>query len=686
MATFAHDRGPLPHNRRRRRTLTNSIYKTIEPRATACTMLWIVVVSLSSALTAEPIEPIRRVLPPEGIELSDGGRASLQAELDRLSNRLAKAAAHPLLSDVRIYHKAVDYALRHGEFYRTEEVPRAADALRRANARLDQLLSGGTPWTNERGLVVRGYRSSIDGSVQPYGLVIPERLDLSRPVPLYIWLHGRGDRTTDLHFIHRRQTREGRIAPTDAIVLHPFGRHCMGFKSAGEVDVLESVEHVKSQYKIDADRIVLMGFSMGGAGCWHVGAHYTDRWAAMSPGAGFAETARYNRLAVSDYPPAYEQTLWGLYDVPGYVRNLFNLPVVVYSGEKDRQMQAARVMEEAFDGEGRTLPHIIGPGMGHQYHPESLRRILQVMKRARDKGLDRAPERVSLQTRTLRYNRLHWVEALGLQKHWTDARVDARVVDQQRQTLEVHTKNITAMRLSPWKDLAGARMTVDDQTITILRSPSVGSVVLVRRDAKWTTATERWTRRGLAKRPGLQGPIDDVFLEPFLVVTPGGRSRHAKVQRWIDFELARFVDRWRALYRGELRVKQDRSVTADDVQNYHLILWGDPASNQLTAKIADQLPIRWTEDSVRVGKHDYDSRHHVPVLIYPNPLNGHKYVVLNSGPTFREGHDRTNSLQNPKLPDWAVVDLSQPPDRLAPGRIAAADFFDEQWQLRSGGP
>ena len=71
------------------------------------------------------------------------------------------------------------------------------------------------------------------------------------------------------------------------------------------------------------------------------------------------------------------------------------------------------------------------------------------------------------------------------------------------------------------------------------------------------------------------------------------------------------------------------------------------------------------------------------VLIYPNPLNPTKYVVINSGPTFREGHDRTNSLQNPKLPDWAVIDLSQPPDELAPGRIAAADFFDEDWQLQA---
>jgi hypothetical protein len=69
--------------------------------------------------------------------------------------------------------------------------------------------------------------------------------------------------------------------------------------------------------------------------------------------------------------------------------------------------------------------------------------------------------------------------------------------------------------------------------------------------------------------------------------------------------------------------------------------------------------------------------------IYPNPDNAPRYMVLNSGPTFREAHDRSNSLQTPKLPDWAVIDLSQPPDDKVPGKIAAAGFFDEQWQLKS---
>ena len=154
-------------------------------------------------------------------------------------------------------------------------------------------------------------------------------LDLSKPVPLVVWLHGRGDKTTDLHFLERcaakHQAFGGLLGEqTDAIILHPFGRQCVGWKHAGEVDVFEAIDAVKRDFPIDPNRIVLAGFSMGGAGAWHIGAHYREEFCAVIPGAGFAETARYNNLKPEDFPPKLEQTLWGLYDVPVYRRNFLN--------------------------------------------------------------------------------------------------------------------------------------------------------------------------------------------------------------------------------------------------------------------------------------------------------------------------------------------------------------------------
>ena len=120
--------------------------------------------------------------------------------------------------------------------------------------------------------------------------------------------------------------------------------------------------------------------------------------------------------------------------------------------------------------------------------------------------------------------------------------------------------------------------------------------------------------------------------------------------------------------------------------SHHLVLWGTPATNSLMAKVlavsaADKLPLAWTNKTVVIGTQTFAAATHVPVLCYPNPLSPGKYVILNSGLTFREAHDKTNSLQNPKLPDWAILDITQPPNAETAGKVVAADFFDEHWQV-----
>lgn len=264
--------------------------------------------------------PIPRRLPPAGIDIGDAARGDIAAALAVLNVRLAALPAKqrlgPPIADVLIYEKAVRLALSHGEFWKPEQAKIALAALKTANERLDALKEGKQPWAQGRGAFVLGYRSYIDDSVQPYGVEVPEGLDLSKPARLYIWLHGRGEQETDLYFINNRTGKPGQIKPTDGIVLHPFGRQCIGFKSVGETDVNEAMHAAMKRFKIDRDRIALMGFSMGGAGAWHIGAHRTEEYAAIHAGAGFVDVVKFLRMKESSYPPAVSQTLWGLYDVP----------------------------------------------------------------------------------------------------------------------------------------------------------------------------------------------------------------------------------------------------------------------------------------------------------------------------------------------------------------------------------
>jgi predicted esterase len=629
------------------------------------------------ALADEAWKPIPRALPPQGIEISAEDRRQLADELVKLQTQRASMAAKvapesaPELIDVDIYLKAVQFALEEGEFFREKDVAAAHELLKTAGERLDQLADGKKPWASAKGLVVRGYRSAVDDSPQPYGLVIPQSLDLSEQVPLYVWLHGRNDHLCDLQFISERSRQPGQITPEDAIVLHPFGRSCLGWKSTAEIDVLEAIESVCDRYSIDRDRIVLLGFSMGGAGAWHIGAHYADRFAAIHAGAGFVDVKRYQNLTPDKLPPEYVQRMWGVYDVPGYVRNLFNLPVVAYSGELDKQKQAADLMAEAFHAEGQELTHLIGPKMGHKYDSAVLKDVLARMHAAVEQKRQPAARTVSLQTQTLRYNRMHWVEALGLDQHWQDSRIDAYY--QADDFLVVETKNIQSMRLHPPQP---AKIIAVDGTI--FRAGDAPHS-LKKEDGRW-----RFVKAGEADPPrklhGQQGPIDDVLYEPFIVVTPTGTSS-PQIDRWGAFELDHFLRRWKNVYRGVPRVVRDVDLTPADIQRYHLICFGDPASNSILRKVASDLPVGWKDGRLLAGPTSYDAATTLPLLIAPNPLNPEKYLVLNSGPTHREAHDRTNSLQNPQLGDWAIIDTSVAPTAAAPGRILAAGCFDEQWKF-----
>lgn len=645
------------------------------------------------AARGEEWKPIPRKLPPAGIAVPPADRERLEAGVAKLAGRLKTlppaGEGDDLAADVAVYEKAVRFALLHGEFYKEGDFKAADALLATADKRLDALARGEHPWAEAHGLVVRGYRSAVDDSAQPYGLEIPADLDLSRPAPLYVWLHGRGDTATDLHFIRERESKKGQIAPKGAVVLHVFGRQCLGYKSTGEVDIFEAVASVERRYKIDPDRIVLAGFSMGGAGAWHVGAHYADQFAAVHTGAGFVDVARYQKLTPDKYPPRYEVALWGVYDVPDYVRNLFNVPVVAYSGEIDPQRAAAEIMAGAFKAEGRELTHLIGPGKAHQYDAQVLADVMRRLAAAAEKGRDRFPKQLSLQTRTLRYNHMHWATLTALGRHWADARLDADAATDGR--IVVTTKNVEGFSLtSPWPAAAGAdgrvEVRVDGTPLAVEgKDFAGGGAGFVKTPGGWALASAATPEPAgaLRKRPSLQGPIDDVFMAPFLVVMPTGRCASDAVQKWVEFELKHFQDRWRAVYRGDLRTKKDADVTADDIARYHLILWGDAQSNALIARAAAKLPIQSAAGALTAGGQKFDAATHVPLLIYPNPLNPAKYVVLNSGPTHREDHDRTNSLQNPKLPDWAVIDVTTPPTGASPGRVAGAGFFDERWQFRA---
>lgn len=639
---------------------------------------------------------VRRI-PKLGIELTPDQQGGLLAELTELGKKieslrgLKDAKLRSLIPDVEIFHKAVSDAVNYQEIFDAKEVGGAYDLLKIGRQRADELAAGKSPWTTATGPVVRGYVSKIDGSVQPYSLVVPASYSPTSPTPyrLDVWLHGRGETLSELNYIRQGLNQKGPIAPPNAFVLHSYGRYCNAFKFAGEIDILEGLAAVQAGYPIDEDRLVMRGFSMGGAGCWQMAVHYADKWVAAAPGAGFSETADFLRVFQKESiaPTWFEQKLWQWYDCTDWAANLYNCPTVAYSGEIDTQKQAADIMQKALYREGIDLVHIIGPKTGHAYHPQSQAEINRRIDSIARQGRNRMPMEVRFVTYTLRYNKMHWVTVEGLNSHWEKARVDAKVTGPGE--LSITTMNVTDLSLDMPAGLAP--FAIDDWVkVTIngqkLDGPRPGSdrswrMSLNRQGEKWAAGTGQGPK--LAKRPGLQGPIDDAFMDSFIFVKPTGKALNTEVDKWSQSEMTRAIEHWRRHFRGQARVMEDGLITEKEIAASNLVLWGDPGSNAVLKKIIDQLPIHWDADNVLMGGRKFSAADHAVAMIYPNPLNPSKYIVINSSFTFREYAYLNNARQVPMLPDWAVVDIRTPAGAVWPGKIVAADFFDERWDFKT---
>ena len=181
----------------------------------------------------------------------------------------------------------------------------------------------------------------------------------------------------------------------------------------------------------------------------------------------------------------------------------------------------------------------------------------------------------------------------------------------------------------------------------------------------------------------MTGPIDDAFTTNFLCVYGSGKPWHEATQKYADANLARFQAEWSKYLRGNLPIKKDTDVTADDIANRNLILFGDPSSNSLIGQVLDGLPLQWTKESITLAGKTVSAADHVPVLIYPSPLNARRYVVLNSGHTFHaDDFANTNARLYPRLGDYALLKPAAAEKDPQAAEVVTAGLFDDYWQVK----
>ena len=129
-----------------------------------------------------------------------------------------------------------------------------------------------------------------------------------------------------------------------------------------------------------------------------------------------------------------------------------------------------------------------------------------------------SPDHIRFLTYTTRYNRDYWVSLDGLDKHYERAEIDAQRTDGGA-SYDIKTKNLTRLVLRETEH--ANEIKIDGQNLKVKAGPEI---TLTEDGSDWKVDRERRRKPGLHKTHALQGPIDDAFLDPFLLVRPTGTA------------------------------------------------------------------------------------------------------------------------------------------------------------------
>ena len=112
------------------------------------------------------------------------------------------------------------------------------------------------------------------------------------------------------------------------IVLRPTGRGSGSvYQNYGEIDVLEAIEHVASNYVIDRDRITITGSSMGGAATWYLISHHPDLFAGAAPFCGYCDYRLWEKPGgFTFHMHEWEKLSWCSRSAAFLIENLVSYP------------------------------------------------------------------------------------------------------------------------------------------------------------------------------------------------------------------------------------------------------------------------------------------------------------------------------------------------------------------------
>jgi len=524
------------------------------------------------------------------------------------------------------------------------------------------------------GFQERAYISEIDGSAEPYLLYVPTSYHERRQWPLLIFLHGYHPQLSVLNWIDwmYSPTLQDVCEREGVILLMPYGRSNTEFMGIGESDVLCTIGYVRDEYRVDPRRIIISGASMGGSGAYSIACHQPHLFAGVMAITGRVDYYRWMK-APKNSLPRFKQVQVDTDYARELLPNLTHVPVLVFHGERDATIDIgqSQLMYERLNKLEQPCEFVKLEGMGHLgtwgmsfTHP----RFIQMLRDARSPG---APRKVAFRTFTLKYPSAYWVRIDGIER-W-DERAEVRAEVTADGELVVKTVNVTALTLGPGIPGAG-----DTRKLRLLLNGSERKPEVTADGAMRIILRPPVPADGLLKTSKLCGPIREAYDGPFIIVYPAAENDSTRTDRANAQRLAR---EWLDFAQAEPRLRPAAEVTVEEIRDFNLILCGSGATNTVLARIAAQLPIRIERDRYLVGDRVFPSAGNGLQMIYPNPLNPHRYILVVHGAQWGPRLQPNHKLD--LLPDFIVYSAETVDDGtwFPTNRFLCAGYFDANWRL-----
>jgi predicted peptidase len=129
-----------------------------------------------------------------------------------------------------------------------------------------------------------------------YGISVPPGVKPGEARPLILALHPGGDRTAFYGSTFARQIVIPALVDLGAIVVAPDCPTRSWSDAPADAAVMALIDHVRKEHAIDARRVLVTGFSLGGRGTWSMVSRHADLFTAAIPMAASVGNEPVDRL------------------------------------------------------------------------------------------------------------------------------------------------------------------------------------------------------------------------------------------------------------------------------------------------------------------------------------------------------------------------------------------------------